>query len=60
MNRETWFGMPSRRGEREAACGRCGYHEEYYEGEWVCLCDTSEKYLQHTAFRDGCAEFERR
>lgn len=64
MNRESDFGMPSqRRHGCETKCGLCVHHkrnDNRYGDGWICLCDTSDYYLDETDYNFGCQEFEKR
>ena len=70
MNRESDFGMPSRRlnlfGFRngmEMCCGHCRHHRKgdaRYGDGWICLCDTSSYYLDETEYNFCCGEYEKR
>lgn len=63
MNRESEFGMPSQRGQRESKCGYCNYHRKGDAGRgegWMCMCDTSDNYLDETDYNCSCPEFEER
>ena len=63
MNRESTFGMPSQRNGRETICGKCSYHRKgdaRYGDGWLCLCDTSDYYLDETDYKFGCINFEPR
>jgi hypothetical protein len=60
MNRESEFEMPSQR--RQTRCGNCRHHRrgDGRDGGWICLCDTSDYYLDETDYNHGCVEYEPR
>ena len=66
MNKETDFGMPSRRFGRnglEMCCGHCRHHRKGdagFDDGWICLCDTSSYYLDETEYVFCCGEYEKR
>ena len=61
MNRESSFGMPSKRYGRETICGKCANRrrsDARYGDGWICTCDTSDYFLEETPYNHGCIHFE--